>query len=1006
MYYRQKLRRATVFAAILVSLFSVISAALPQPVAAAANGSFIDTATLTQVKNHQKYYWLRNCFFTYDIDTVTQDEMKAWDFFEGAGKAYEIIGAVYGADAGATWGCAEGDNVRTAFAALGLTNPIEAFCKIDGAEYGGLSSAQRCIAGAGGASWDNKASRDAQGKSFEKLAAASAPEVVRPINDVENYVRYYVSLQNQCGVIIQSGEYQEGSADDDDTYRVPVVNYDKKQIQYRLGIGEKSSGSQVAIVATKTGTPYTNGDGLNITGQTPRGEVITCNETVDRLRGYAQAYQDFINANEGKLTEATDTGGTTTPDETCESKGGPLSWFMCPVLALLDGGIFALTNAVESLLSVEYNKYSDPDGPVVQTWQVMRNIALLILVPMMLLMVIGTALEFGPFDAYTVKKALPRMVLAVMFITLSLPITSFFINLSNVVGYGIQGLILTASNSPESLMQLYEAREGALFSYLVIAGIGVAGATGAITFGIILSLALVVFVTLLIGYVILVIRELLILVLIIVAPLAILVWIFPANDKLWKIWKTTFIALLMMFPIIILLITSGKVFAGLIAETQSPFTSFFLKIIALIAPFFFIPATFKYGLGVFGNLAGMINDRSRGLFDRQRKFREGSKANARARARAGQRFAGGNSSNWRGRLNRGIGGGLNAPSAILSTGNLTKPGNWAAATMTQMGNNNLAEVERNMKENPHYQSWMYNDDLNRAAAETNNEQELRDRLSAQGMTGQALEDSVNRVQAVRRSMDPNAFRIMTTRQAIAGGTAYKDGNGNDAGLVAMAMAKAAGSDDAALQYLVANGRSEGMKAGRVDYAGATFSGTLDAADTLRQKMMRGEAVTINDIEMANNAIHKNVLEGQGGAALVHSSMKPAAVAEMAPEMLADVRSNLGNDQGFAESLATMAAVYDGMAGSSPSRAKIMSDKVMGQKLNISTLSPEMQAAFDQHVDQDGEISVQKAIEVVRASNNPYFLQRRREYNSLINYQAAQGGPVPPGTPPGGLPTGP
>ena len=43
-------------------------------------------------------------------------------------------------------------------------------------------------------------------------------------------------------------------------------------------------------------------------------------------------------------------------------------------------------------------------------WVRLRDIAYIILVPIMLVMVIGTALNIGPFDAYTVKKALPRMV--------------------------------------------------------------------------------------------------------------------------------------------------------------------------------------------------------------------------------------------------------------------------------------------------------------------------------------------------------------------------------------------------------------------------------------------------------------------------------------------------------------------------------------------------------------------------------------------------------------------
>lgn len=655
---RQKLRLITVFAAVSLTLFSIVAAALPQPAVAAGAGSFISSDMLTDVKNRQKYYWLRNCFYNNNIQEVSREAMAGWDFFDGEGN-YEIVGNIYGADGDATWSCNDGDNIETAFKALGVTNSREAFCKIDGARYNGNDSYDyaACTTGAGSGTWDNTASNggDTQGADFEKEAATWAPEVVKSINNAQNYIRFYLSFILQCDVTIQGGNYEEGSADDDDKYQVPVVNYDSKTIQYRLGIGVPSSGTQVAIVAEKDGgTIYTKGDGVSyyggragggVTG--PEGTVYSCNEAVQKLRDYASAYQTYLNNNPDLEETSVDTAAAGTQKPTCESESGAMAWIGCEVLRLLDKAIDFLANSIESMLLVDSDKYNDDS--LVRIWRVMRNIALLILIPMMLLMVIGTALEFGPFDAYTVRKSLPRMMIAVLFITLSLPITQFFVNLSNVVGSGVEGIIMSASGSPDSIAGLYSVNGGFLFTAAAaggIAGIAWAGAVGA-SLAMLASLALTVFLALLLGYIILVVRELLIIVLIMVAPLAILVWIFPANDKLWKIWKTTFTALLMMFPLIILLISSGKVFASVIGNVENDFTAFFLKIIAFIAPFFFIPATFKYGLGVFGNLAGIVNDRGRGMFDRQKKFR------AEKRAQTGERV-GRRALQYRGNMVRGL----------------------------------------------------------------------------------------------------------------------------------------------------------------------------------------------------------------------------------------------------------------------------------------------------------------------------------------------------------------
>ena len=183
-------------------------------------------------------------------------------------------------------------------------------------------------------------------------------------------------------------------------------------------------------------------------------------------------------------------------------------------------------------------------------------------------MVIGTALNFGPFDPYTVKKALPRMFIAAMFIVLSLPITQFGVELSNNVGQGLGNLIV--SSVPEdqrvnSLQDILSPGEAGGFTALTLLGVAGAAATGALTIGIAASIALITLIALLLGFVILIMRQVLLLMLIVVAPLAILAWIFPGNDKLWGIWKTSFIAMLMMYPIIAILIASGKFVAGIAA---------------------------------------------------------------------------------------------------------------------------------------------------------------------------------------------------------------------------------------------------------------------------------------------------------------------------------------------------------------------------------------------------------------------------------------------------------
>lgn len=72
--------------------------------------------------------------------------------------------------------------------------------------------------------------------------------------------------------------------------------------------------------------------------------------------------------------------------------------------------------------------------------------------------------------------------------------------------------------------------------------------------------------------------------------------------------------------------------------SNSPFVRMIIQMLAYVVPFFLIPATFKFGLGVFGNLAGRINDRGRGFFDKQSKRRQEIRAGNKQRMVQGERF--------------------------------------------------------------------------------------------------------------------------------------------------------------------------------------------------------------------------------------------------------------------------------------------------------------------------------------------------------------------------------
>ena len=382
------------------------------------------------------------------------------------------------------------------------------------------------------------------------------------------------------------------------------------------------------------------GGGITIGNSSVFGDFFTPEEEEE------QSNPDIDETNEEILAreqECIDSGGTFVPDSqacippepdpdsvppSCLNEGGDNSWLICPALNGLDGAISYLDNQVNSLLFLPEAYYNDENQQLERVWSSFRDIAYLLLIPIMLVMVIGTALGFSFVDAYTVKRAMPRLFVAVIFIAISLPLLRILVTTVSVVGQGLYGLISSVgSNSGESfsLQGLFDPNplQDSGASILVIAG-GAVVIKFLLPFLLLLGLAVLLQIATI--FILLAFRQFLIIALMVVAPLAILAWIFPGNDKLWKLWWGSFWKLLLLYPLIMALLAIGRVFSEIVqgAPGSQGLVEVIIKLVAYIGPFFLIPTAFKFAGGVFANVGGMVNDRERGVFDRLRKGRQKS----------------------------------------------------------------------------------------------------------------------------------------------------------------------------------------------------------------------------------------------------------------------------------------------------------------------------------------------------------------------------------------------
>lgn len=242
-------------------------------------------------------------------------------------------------------------------------------------------------------------------------------------------------------------------------------------------------------------------------------------------------------------------------------------------------------------------------------------------------------------DSYTIRKAMPRILLAVIGINVSIYLCVAMIDLTTIVSKGLSGLLMTpfAGSVPVEGTQIEVNAENTIVgsgALLVIVGgiiAVVANPLGALGFllPVIITVALISLAVLFT----LVIRQALVLFLTILSPVAIALSILPRTEKYFQQWFDLFTRTLMVYPIIAGLFVMSNVMgvillgsaSGNVASTPSLFNpasmfnnpifaqssdgdgtamiKYLAAIVAIYAPLILIPFAFKLAGGAIAAIS-------------------------------------------------------------------------------------------------------------------------------------------------------------------------------------------------------------------------------------------------------------------------------------------------------------------------------------------------------------------------------------------------------------------
>ncbi|MDO5451877.1 MAG: hypothetical protein Q4F56_02200 [Candidatus Saccharibacteria bacterium] len=336
------------------------------------------------------------------------------------------------------------------------------------------------------------------------------------------------------------------------------------------------------------------------------------------------------------LTKEIAKGGSASGQSQSSSSGGQatcmgssaaasLGWILCPVIDLSSWAAETLyDDFVAPALQIDPKLFTYSEGTndsaTRQGWEIFRGFANTVFIILFLVVIFSQLTGYG-IDNYGIKKILPKLIVAAILINLSYWFCIAFVDVSNIVGNGIQALFNSMSDPITMPNEVGGVNLGnATFGVVTAVGIlgalvvGVWAAAGGTVEGVLVMLlvaAISIVVALLFLFLLLAAREALIVVLTMLAPLAIVCYMLPNTKKLFDRWLKLGGALLLVYPICGLLVGGGNFVSKILLAAGAGSKGFFSAFVAMIvgvAPVFLIPTVLKKSFSAAGDLGSKITN--------------------------------------------------------------------------------------------------------------------------------------------------------------------------------------------------------------------------------------------------------------------------------------------------------------------------------------------------------------------------------------------------------------
>ena len=314
-------------------------------------------------------------------------------------------------------------------------------------------------------------------------------------------------------------------------------------------------------------------------------------------------------------------------DVSCYDTAGSSNWIACPIIDNSSIATKTLYKYIENMIQVNTELFTTGKSTsgTFSAWESFRNIANIVFIIVFIIVILSQITGFG-VDNYGIKKILPKLILGALLVNISFYVCQACIDVANITGGGIKGLLQSAANNIKGSKELQfqfdkmnavkigtQISVAAIAAAIVAAAIYVSG--GAVLVPLLLC-AVGVAIGVLFFLILLAVRQGLAVILVVISPMAFVAYMLPNTKSLFSKWLKLFSGTLLAYPICSLVLYGGELTSKIMLVAASNpssgiITNFGLSVtsaILSIAPVFFIPTLITKSMAGISAISGRLQN--------------------------------------------------------------------------------------------------------------------------------------------------------------------------------------------------------------------------------------------------------------------------------------------------------------------------------------------------------------------------------------------------------------